>query len=304
LNKSLYTSLRFCLADPVAELMLSGITGNQLRRISTKLAQTDPYGDHSFLARSLEKVSGKAGSVTLAIEHQIWCMVREAQWATGRLTSKALQRRLVVEGEQWIKETEGFPTLIASPMTLGTLDAVNISVCLRNRFGRKRPFLFYGEGMDALTRTFPILEGLFAGSGADATKRILRLLHENGVFATYPDFVYSGHAAIAVSLFGVERPMSAAFVALASRPGTMLLPCLQFRHHGDIRIRFFEPANIEFDGIVHSREERTAIAQSVGNVLAGILEDLIRTAPEQWLLLPTLTCESPQASRFVQSQSH
>jgi hypothetical protein len=122
-------------------------------------------------------------------------------------------------------------------------------------------------------------------------RRILTVLDEGGVLCTYPDFVYAERAATGMPLFGMRRPVSAGFLSLAARDGTMLVPVVCLREADSIHVLIEEPVEVCAKGV--ERElARAVVAEAVG----VLLDRLICLAPEQWLLLPTLTFDAPQVA--------
>lgn len=119
------------------------------------------------------------------------------------------------------------------------------------------------------------------------------MLDGGGILCTYPDFVYETRAAETIRLFGWDRPVSSGFISLASRNGTMLRP-LVCRHKDDaVLVHIDEPVRVENQGL-SGPPDRTRARTAIGQAVGELLEGLIRRAPEQWLLLPTLTFESPE----------
>jgi len=86
-----------------------------------------------------------------------------------------------------------------------------------------------------------------------------------------------------------KSPMSKGFVHLATRPGVMLLPCLQTREGRGICARFEEPVLLD-----SSQVDPEWTEQMAAQLIASMLEGLISRSPAQWLLLPTLACASPE----------
>ena len=184
-------------------------------------------------------------------------------------------------------ETEGHPTALLTPMTVAMSDAAAV-------FGHylgSRPGIVYGEGiglgdLPANTTRLPISE-----EGRIGIKQIRDTLSKNGVFCTYPDFVYGGHATLPVHLFGTLRPISAGYVALLAAGGTVVLPAILLRDGESLALRCQEPFCVP---LCQDPNLRAVFRQQLAECCPSHLEELIRIDPPQWLLLNTLTFEAPQ----------
>jgi lauroyl/myristoyl acyltransferase len=149
----------------------------------------------------------------------------------------------------------------------------------------------YGEEMGETTLPGSAAGLPFAGEGQAAVRKIRTVLAQGGFFCTYPDFVYSGHPSVPVRLFGVSRPMSAGYVALIARPGTLILPAAVLRNQDAFVLHCQEPFQVT---TCPNPAWRSSFRQQLAEQCAMQLEALIRLEPAQWLLLNTLTFESPQ----------
>ncbi|RCX31152.1 hypothetical protein [Thioalbus denitrificans] len=285
-QRSLHDTLNEIAFDPLLRTLAADLPFERLGALAGYLAGADPYGEADFVRRALSRVGATDGAgVERFFEHQLWCAWREARWQSGAMAAEP--GRFRVAGREWLDETAGAPTIIVAPMTVTLSDAV---MCIR-RLLRERPFTIYGEGIEAIDGG-GLPEDRIAGGGLKAVRAIRATLGRNGVLCTYPDFVYRGHPAQPASLFGAPRPISSGFLSLGAASGTMLLPCVLLREREGIVARLEEPIRIELDG--RGPEARRAALPEIAQVVAELLESLIRRAPEQWLLLPTLTFESPQ----------
>lgn len=73
----------------------------------------------------------------------------------------------------------------------------------------------------------------------------------------------------------------------------MLLPTVMRLSDGEqIAMEFDEPLLVQ--GMPH---EARAARESMRELIARVVEGLIRRAPQQWLLLPTLKFDSPQLAQ-------
>lgn len=294
MKSGLSNSILRLLGDPVGERALAFLSEEDLAGIAVSIASSDPYRDAGRWAAAL-KLTGAGGEKTRhSIEHQLWCARRQARWRMGLLKPQDLSGAIDVEGSQWLDETRDVPVVLISPMTLGTFDAVQVVTALAERACPGRWILFYGEGMEAEREVVPGLSGrLASGDGLDVLRRALQVFSKRGVFCTYPDFVYEGHAAVPAQLFGQARPMSTGFVYLATRPNVHLLPCLLERRDRRIVARLFEPVVLDAP-VKASSPGLDYYALVAAQMIAAMLEGLIRLKPEQWLLMATLTHDAPE----------
>jgi hypothetical protein len=283
------------LADPLAKRILASVCESELPKIACRIAEENPYKDFAFLRDALMLAGAASINICRVLEHHLWCVWREAQWATGQLTPDELDSVIDIQGAEWLEETRGKPTILVAPMTLCTSDTLNCITLLANRIFGSRPLIFYGENMDEFSIQLASADGL------DALRQILRVLSAGGVFCTYADFVYRGHSSVPVRMFSRERPMSAGFVYLATRPSVHLLPCSLTRHEGRIKATLMQSFLLQSDA--NHDTGQSFFAQVAAQVVASTLEGLIQCAPEQWLLLPTLTFDSPEMAPSVKGES-
>jgi hypothetical protein len=290
----LESDLWACLTTDDGRERLAALDDDELPQLAGDLLQRDPYGTVGLLRAAFSIVGSPARPVA-AVEHSLWCAVREARWLRGRLRHEDVGEALQVEGCEHLQACMGHPTVLISPMTLGTHDALAIVRTLHARHGRGAPLACYGEGMESLVSLRPELSRLFVGAAMAGMRRALDTLSSGGIFVTYPDFVYAGHVALPGRLFGTPRPLSAGFAGLCARPGTRLLPCLMTRRGSRLQVRFY-PAVVYADpaGLPAGAPGRNVARRVVARVTSGILEALIRERPEQWRLLATLTHEAPE----------
>lgn len=288
--KSFQSALHALSFDPMLARIFATTPWTDARGLIDWVAGSDPYGEIRHIRRALQLASASADARRF-IEHQVWCAWRQAAWTSGL----AEPLEISIEGEEWLRETEGFPTLLVAPMTLATADAMS-AIARVNR--TDRPCIVFGEDMNISSNALAdggleVLSGESVSGMARATvRRILEVLDQGGVLCTYPDFVYEGRSAEFMPLFGIHRPVSSGFLSLAARNGAMLLPLVCLHRGEALVIHIEEPLQVRderphrlLDGAA-----RTRVAHAVGEMLEG----LIRLAPEQWLLLPTLTFESPE----------
>lgn len=270
--------------DPLIARVFASLPESSIAKLSDWYAANDPYQESAATARALDVV-GADRSVVSHVRHQLWCAWREAGWKSASAAPLTLR----VIGQEWLRETENHPTLLVCPMTLGLSDSLHAIASL----SRGRRCAVFGESVEDTEATHGL--EIITGETPAAARRIRAILDANGVLCTYVDFVYSGHVAETIRLFGAPRPVSSGFLSLAARNNTMLLPILCVREGEGIVVHISEPSLIR----IESREPslRDAARDEVVHTIGCALEDLLRVAAEQWLLLPTLTFESPQMSQ-------
>lgn len=278
------------LRDHLGKRILAMLRDPDLREIACRLEEENPYKNLDALSRALALAGAASTNVCSVLEHHLWCAWREARWATLHLKSSDLDRALDIEGIEWLEETRGNPTILIAPMTLCTSDTINCITLLAERVFGSRPLIFYGENMSDSSVQMASVEGL------GVLRQIMRVLSSGGVFCTYADFVYQGHSSVPVTMFGCERPMSSGFIYLATRPLVHVLPCL-LRRRGERIIATFAQSFL-LEGPTNSDAEQSYFVRVAGQVLAATLEGLIRRVPEQWLLLSTLTFDSPEMAEL------
>lgn len=257
-----------------------------VERLADWVASSDPYGEHDAILRALQLVSSTIEDPREHIRHQLWCAWRQAAWTSG--LAKPLPIR--VEGLEFLAETEERPTILVTPMTLAPADAMN-AIARLNVAGRA--CVVFGEDLQVSTEDR--LE-IVTGMSTATVRRILEVLDARGILCTYPDFVYEGRTAESIRLFGTERPISSGFVSLASRNDTMLLPLICMHQDELMTVHIEEPLLVQNHG-ASDTTSRTDVRELILTAVGDLLESLIRRAPEQWLLLSTLTFESPEMAR-------
>ncbi|MGW1957583.1 hypothetical protein ACWCPI_33330 [Streptomyces sp. NPDC001920] len=268
--------------DPCASRVFCRRPPQEIRCLADWVCERDPYGELPSLRAALRLVDPGSDDPRDHIGHQFWCAWRQASWTTG--TARPLPAT-VTSGRHWLEETSGHPTVMVTPMTMTTADALHTFAAVF----ADRPVVAFGEG--AVPRYGARLS--VANGDAGSIRDILGHLAAGGVLGTYADFVYAGRSVQLTTLFGRPRPLSSGFVAAACRPGTMLLPASMRSLGGEqIAVEFDEPLLVQGK----PREARSA-RESMRQLIAHLLEGLIRRNPQQWLLLPTLTFDCPQLAR-------
>lgn len=118
-------------------------------------------------------------------------------------------------------------------------------------------------------------------ASAGAVRRILDLLDQGQVVATYGDYVYTGSATIGSALFGYRTTLSRSLIRIAIRTRARLVPFAVVRaaaeHHSPVAVEIFPPINVD------DPDENTLALR-----LGVTLECLIRRNPAQWRLWNTL----------------
>lgn len=285
--KSLQATLHELSFDPVLAPLLASSSGTRVGELAATVARSDPYREGPALARALELAGGTSDLLGAHLAHRLWCAWRQAQWTCGSAPPLEVA---AIDGE-WLRETVGHPTVLVTPMTLAAPDALHAISTLAPP---KRPVVVFGEEMDELEGGLAGSPDVVTGEAREVVPRISEALERRGFFCTYADFVYGGRGAQPVELFRTRRPVSSGFLKLAAQDETMLLPLVALHREGAISVHFEEPLQISLSEELAAdpREARRLVAP----VVARALEALIARAPEQWLLLPTLTFESPEMS--------
>ncbi len=286
--KSLQAALLELSFDPILARLLAGSSGAEVEELAAAVATADPYREGPALARALEIAGGSSDLIADHVAHRLWCAWRQAQWTCDRA------RPLEVEAVDidWLRETAGHPTVLVAPMTLAVPDVLN---AISGLMPPGRSVVVFGESMDEVDAGVSAGLEMATGPARRVTPRVTETLGRGGIFCTYADFVYDGRGAQPVELFGTKRPLSSGFLKLAARDGTMLLPLIALRRGETIAVQFEEPLQISLTEDLAA--DPGAARRAVAPLVAHALEALIAPAPEQWLLLPTLTFEAPQMSK-------
>lgn len=268
MKRSLESSLGTLLADPLGQELLRLL---DVHAVGVRLAESDPYGDHAQLRLAADLI-GDDVDTRRWLEHRLWCAQRTAHGPSGQPINWE------VLGTTHLAETAGHPTVLVVPMTLAMQDGLAAIDVIAG----DRPTIVFGEGV---TTDDAGSSGSVVAEGSHGLRTIVETLRLGGMYCTYGDFAYDNRSSMSADLFGVERPMSTGWVRCASRDGTMLLPvvCRRTLDHSVI---------IDIDEPILVRSEGRPPLEGMVTLLAGLLEDRIRRAPEQWLLLPTLTFEA------------
>ncbi len=229
------------------------------------------------------------------LEHLLWVEHRKALWRSGRITSPdSVGCNLRFEGLEHLEATVGFPTILVTPMMLAYEDALWLTHAL---YG-SREVALYGEGLihdsifAEIGKVLDLSNIRLVGPTPASVRSVLRVLRHNGVFLTYPDFVYRGHKVQHANFFGQEWPFSSSFIALCATAGNMLLPCYLRRAANDLTMHFVQPVQVP----QHEEEmiDRRWVMHMVGASVASLLEEMILSNPAQWLLLLTLVAKAEQ----------
>jgi hypothetical protein len=262
---SLEHSLATLQSDEIGRMLLASI---DTAAIAATVAERDPYGEMGKLVAAAALV-GSDVDPGMWLMHRLWCAQRRAQ---GQHRPALAVR---VEGGGYLRETTGYATVLVSPMTLDTADALSVI----EQIFTDRSLVVFGEGMTQ--RDAGDARVVVAMAGHEI-RQIIGVLARGGVYCTYGDFAYSGRASIQTSLFGVTRAMPRGWVRIAARNDTMLLPLVIVRDGAaSTVVKIREPV------IVRGTGELSLIA----DFLARQIEQGIECARAQWLLLPTLTYE-------------
>lgn len=246
------------------------------------LVRKDAFQENDGLSQAFKLLGleGDLDDVERWMTHQLWCAHRQCSENVSELRVEISEISLA-----HLRETENFPTILLSPMTVSQVDA---EFAVRHIFGN-RSYIFYGEGMqrDLRRRT--------AGGGFAAARVIRETLKHNGLFCTYADFAYSEHPTNLGNLLGRPRRFSSGFLSLAATTGACILPSVITVDKGlaKMQIHFHEPFRFQLPS---DRMDANRRREQVLLIIESILESLVRVAGHQWLLLPTLTFETRQSA--------
>jgi hypothetical protein len=270
MRPSLEGSLAALQSNDIGRVLLSSLDEVV---VAGAIGAADPYGEMPALARAAAIVGSHVDPLDW-LAHRLWCAKRRAQ------ADRRPELVMRLEGEGHLRETFGHPTVLVSPMTMDTADALD----LIRRVLADRTLVVFGEDVSADDIA---VEGIEVPEPGQEISHILEVLGRGGVYCTYGDFAYRGRAVVPISLFGRPRAMSRGWVRIAARAGTMLLPLVMLRDGGDrALVTCQEPT------LVQGRGDLQLLAEH----LAGHLQQGIEAAGAQWLLLPTLTYDAVQSA--------
>jgi hypothetical protein len=269
--------------EPTISRLVAHSAWTDVRDVARWVNDADPYRERAALVRALRLAGGDATDLLPHLEHQLWCAWREAAWNAGT----ADRLRITVEGRAWLAETTPHPTIVISPMTLASGDAL----CAISTVRGERPCIVFGERV-AIQQAERFNVDAVDEESVGTVRRIHHFLRHGGMFCTYPDFVYAGHTACPMELFGTVRPVASGFLAFAAMRDAMLLPVLCRRRDDEIVVQIDEPLHVQ--GASKRNTNRSQARAAIADAVGAVLEGQIRSSPEQWRLLATLTFESPQ----------
>jgi lauroyl/myristoyl acyltransferase len=276
---------------------LAFATPEQLRALARDLVRDADGGFVGAVKAAAQRLQLGCDADEVArehVEHLVWVAHRRAFWETRARASRDLPGFVFsTENTHHVLQTAGHPTVLITPMMLVYEDALWIA----DAAFAGREVAMYGEELigDATFATLDALCSFERVRLAAGPRDILGVLDRNGMFVTYPDFTYAGHAVRHTAFFGMQWPFSSAFLRICARPGTMLLPAF-IRHAGDgVTFHFAEPLLIELPrgAPVDRRWTEPLVAATV----ARLLEAMIAANPAQWQLLVTLVAKCEQRAR-------
>jgi KDO2-lipid IV(A) lauroyltransferase len=120
---------------------------------------------------------------------------------------------------------------------------------------------------------------VIARKGANVTRSLVERLRRGETIALLCDRDLKG-SGVPVDLFGEQTTMPAGPAALADRTGALLVPVgCYFEPGGRHRFEIHEPLEIPD---LDTTEERVVAGT---RLLAGVVEEIVRAAPEQWHLV-------------------
>ncbi|WP_263384144.1 lysophospholipid acyltransferase family protein [Granulicella arctica] len=283
--QSLDSALIDLLHSPVGAQIFASLSESEVADTALRLYRQDLHSCAAAARMALQLVHGTDPGddlVAAHVQHLLWSSWRTAQ-AEASLGTRPCW---TATGTHFLEETRGKPTIFITPLTMPFSD---VQVVI-DQLIPDRPVAVYGEGLasaqtDAPSPGRPLT--IFGDGSPRTMLGIVRILACNGVFCTYPDFVYRGHAEVSRTLFGRPRKLSRAFLSLCSRPGACLLPVLLTRDPGLWHATIYEPVILHDIGSLPRESSEKLLA----TIVLDMLEGLISTRPEQWLLLSTLVAQ-------------
>ena len=286
------------LAQEARGFSLELATPAQLTELARLVAREDSLHYATAIracARLLPAEFDSEEFVQAHLEHLFWVEHRRALWRSGRIGSaESVGCRLHVEGRKNLEATSGYPTLLITPMMLAYEDALWMTHALSG----SREVALYGEDLfeegffEEIAKILGLKNARLVGGTPASARDVLRTLRRNGLFLTYPDFVYRGHKAQYAQFFGMKWPFSSSFIALCAGSGNMLLPCHLRREANDLTIQFAKP--IQVAALDEGAVDRRWVKHLMGATVARLLEEMILSNPAQWLLLLTLVTKPEQ----------
>ncbi len=282
----------------IGQELLALATQSQIEDMTQNIIKKDLYQFPSFIklvAQRFNLTDSPEKFVHKHLEHLLWVQHRRALWHSGRIRSmRTVGCKLRVEGKQHLQATEGFPTILISPMTFAYEDILWVSEAL----GGSREIVIYGEGLsrdgfiDHMSGILKLTGLNLIGTSSMVARDILLVLKRNGIFLTYPDFVYTGHKVSHAQFFGMRWPFSSSFISICARRNCMLLPCYMQRKATNLIVHFEPPLQTCLPE--NATSDPRWSQHIMGATVAQLLEKMILCNPEQWLLLATLMAECPQ----------
>ncbi|MET0635658.1 MAG: hypothetical protein ABWZ25_06495 [Chitinophagaceae bacterium] len=289
-KQDLEKTLRQYLENTSGRAWLQSLDETTIGMVADKLIRENTFGDQELLNKTIYGVWGEPALHDF-IRHTIWCAHREALHRGTHPEKTNQQIVFQYSGIEHLQLTIGRPTIIVSPMTICTDDAVDGILSVFKKYQPSRKIIFYGENMDSYLERHPEHRSLFATDTISGIRQILSVLREGGVFLTYPDFVYNNHKANETQLFGRPRPISAGLLKIATHTNAILLPAVMKRISHTIQLCFFGSiTQTEAPAPTDSKLREQVLAI----VISRLLEALILQVPAQWRLLPTLSHEAAE----------
>ncbi|MGD8327308.1 MAG: hypothetical protein PVF65_10355 [Sphingomonadales bacterium] len=277
--------LQTMLHDAAWRKVLSHIKPEQYSAICDDVLSEHEAAFLDPLRDALEKLGLKGkGLARKALEHQIACHCREARAYEDIVGARMIK----FEGLENVPDKGDKPIIVILPMTVLTADALAVLDQIRDTLLKDRPFIVYGDGMEAYQAYFPDHKNYFPKDTAHPTKEIRAVLEKNGVYFTYCDFNYAGKASIEGKFLGEDRSFSKGFVNLAATTKPHLLP-LNIQLKDEIL-----NVTISKGKALRSTKDDDAALKRVANSIAELLEAEVKKVGHQWLLLLTLTGDAEQ----------
>lgn len=286
-----FARLHAMLADPTWRRLLGSIEARDIPDLVDFYLADQP----AAVLDALDLAAARAGSYRpgAALEilgHQFHCFAREAR----AIDRQPVNRQVNIHGAENLANLDGAPISFLCPMSVMTSDGMAAIDAITNSVLPGRPFITYGENMDALIEREPRFAAFFPRPGANPMREILDVFNRDGIFFTYCDFAYAGHRTVAPQFLGGARVFSRGFVKLLQKTRPILI-ATHVTLDGDVlNVHCEKPIVSLREGL--STPSLDAVSALVSNATARLVNKL----GPQWLLLPTLAFEPAEMAAAEQ----
>lgn len=275
--------LQTMLHDASWREILSHIKPEQYSAICDDVLKEHEEAFLDPLDQALKKLGlNDEGLARAALEHQIACHCREARAYENVDAGKMIK----FSGLEHIPKNQDKPIIPIIPMTVLTADALNVVDEIKETLLKDRPFIIYGEAMEAYQAYFPDHKDYFPKDTAHPSGDIKKVLDENGVYFTYCDFNYSTRQSLPGKFLGGTRPFSKGFLKLVATTQPYLLPLNIQLKDETLQV------TISKGKALRSTKDDEAALKRLATVIGGLLEEQVKAVGHQWLLLLTLSGEA------------